>query len=145
MFTCSVFHFALVAGLAASGTMVFPGVDWEERTPESQGIDSDVLNQAIEYMHANSGGVGADEVVVVRNGYIIWKGSDVESYHFICSCTKTFTTTVLGLLIEDGLISSVDDKAVDYLPSLDDEYPQYADITFRHLAVSYTHLTLPTN
>ena len=123
-----------VSSVAAVAEMVFPDTQWEEATPESQGVDSASLNQAMDYLIANSGGVGTAEVVVVRNGYIIWKGSDVESYHFICSGTKTFTTTVLGLLIQDGLISSVDAKAVDHLPSLDDQYPQYADITFRHLA-----------
>jgi len=134
MVTGSIAHFALLLGIYISGTGIFPGEDWEERTPESQGVDPSILRQATDYLHANSGGVGTAEVVIVRNGYVIWKGSDAENYHFVCSCTKTFTTTVLGLLIEDGLISSVDDRAVDYLPSLDDEYPQYADITFRYLA-----------
>jgi CubicO group peptidase (beta-lactamase class C family) len=125
---------AISSVAAGAEEMVFPDKEWEQATPESQEVDSSILNQAIDYLHANSGGVGAAEAVIVRNGYIIWKGSDAESYHFICSGTKTFTTTVLGLLIQDGIISSVDDRAVDYLPSLDDAYPQYADITFRHLA-----------
>ena len=134
MITNLIAHFALLLGVYVSGIGIFPGEDWEESMPDSQRVDPSILRQAVDYLNANSGGVGTNEVVIVRNGYVIWKGSNIENYHFICSGTKTFTTTILGLLIEDGLISSVDDKAVDYLPSLDDEYPQYADITFRHLA-----------
>ncbi len=113
--------------------MVFPETDWEIRTPETQGVDSAGLNEAIDYLHANSGGAGASEVVVIRNGYMIWKGSNIDHMHTINSCTKTFTTTVLGLLIQDGKLA-LDDFAVEYLPSLDDKYPAYAGIKFRHFA-----------
>jgi hypothetical protein len=56
MVTSSAFHFALLAGLTAqaigaSGPMVFPGSDWKERTPESQGVDSVMLEEAINYLH----------------------------------------------------------------------------------------------
>ena len=115
MISSSVAHSALLLGIYISGAAVFPGMRWEERTPESQGVDPSIPRQATDYLHANSGGVGTAEVVIVRNGYVIWKGSDVENYHFICSCTKTFTTTVLGLLIEDGLIYSNCPKALPKL------------------------------
>ena len=138
MYLCLIWQITAALAIFSATTVaeqvVFPDGEWQEATPESQGVDSVKLNEAIDYLHADSGGVGAAELVIVRNGYIIWKGSDVEEKHFICSGTKTFTTTVLGLLVQDKLISSVDARAVDYLPSLDDAYPQYADITFRHLA-----------
>lgn len=114
-------------------SMVFPGTDWEERSPESQGVDSAGLKEAINYLHANAGGAGASEVAVIRNGYMIWKGSNIDHKHTINSGTKTFTTTVLGLLIQDGKLA-LDTSAVTYLPALDDAYPSYAGITFRHLA-----------
>ncbi len=40
----------------------------------------------------------------------------------------------MGLLIQQGVISSVNDPVVNYLPGLDDKYPAYAGITFKHLA-----------
>jgi len=111
----------------------FPGDTWERATPESQGIDSAKLHEALSYLHANSGGAGTDETVIVRDGYLIWEGPDAGNVHEIYSCTKTFTSTVLGLLATQGLLS-VDDYAVKYLPSLDDQYPEYARIKFSHLA-----------
>jgi len=112
---------------------VFPGDTWQTATPESQGVDSAILHQALDYLHANSNGVGTDEAVIVRNGYLIWEGPGANNVHEIYSCTKTFTSTVLGVLATDGVLD-VDDYAVEYLPSLDDQYPEYAKIKFSHLA-----------
>ena len=67
------------------------------------------------------------------NGVMIWEGPQSDAYHQIFSCTKTFTTTVLGLLIGDGLCA-LEDRAADYHPSLADVHPWHRDITFRHLA-----------
>jgi CubicO group peptidase (beta-lactamase class C family) len=114
-------------------TMVFPGSDWEVRTPESQGVDSAKLNKAMNYLGAKAGGVGVSEAVVIRNGYMIWRGSNIDAVHTIDSGTKTFTTTVLGLLIQDGKIA-LDTPLVKILPGLDDKYSTYAGITFRHVA-----------
>jgi len=112
---------------------VFPGQDWTEVTPESQQVDSAKLQAAIAYMDANFGPDGADELVIVRNGYLIWKGPGSDTRHNVWSCTKTFTSTVLGVLIAEGLCS-LDDPAVKYLPELDDDYPAYSQIRLRHLA-----------
>jgi len=113
--------------------LVFLSDTWQRATPESQGIDPVKLHEALNYLHANSNGVGTDETVIVRNGYLIWEGPDANNVHEIYSCTKTFTSTVLGLLVTEGILT-VDDYATKYLPSLDDQYPEYAKIRFRHLA-----------
>ena len=117
----------------AARRTVFPGEDWEEKTPESQGVNSVKFLAAMRYLDDHAGGVGASEVVVIRNGYMIWRGPNIDAMHTINSCTKTFTTTVLGLLIDDGRCS-LETLAVEHLPSLDDQYPTYAEITLRHLA-----------
>jgi CubicO group peptidase (beta-lactamase class C family) len=114
-------------------TLVFPGDTWQRATPESQDIDASKLHQALDYLHANAGGVGTDETVIVRNGYLIWEGPKAGNIHEIYSCTKTFTSTVLGLLATDGVLS-VDDYAVKYLPSLDSQYPEYFKIKLSHFA-----------
>src|SRR4030042_3821897 len=118
---------------AEKKALVFPGDTWQRATPESQGIDPAELHKALDYLHVNSGGVGTDETVIIRNGYLIWEGQDADNIHEIYSCTKTFTSTVLGLLATEGILS-VDDYATKYLPSLDDQYPEYAKIKLSHLA-----------
>jgi CubicO group peptidase (beta-lactamase class C family) len=132
---CGILWIGSVASIctAAETRSVFPGDAWRTATPESQGIDPARLRNALDYLNAHSGGVGTNETVIVRNGSLIWAGPDANNVHEIYSCTKTFTSTVLGLLATDGALG-VDDLAVKYLPSLDDQYPQYASIKLSHLA-----------
>ncbi|MBI4328148.1 MAG: serine hydrolase, partial [Chloroflexi bacterium] len=125
----------LTASPAKGGTStVFPGRDWAEATPESQGMDGVKLKEAVAWLDTHSGPDGAKELVIVRNGYVIWRGPNTEAFHKIFSCTKVFTSTVLGLLMDDGKCR-LDEPAVGYLPSLDDEHSPYAKITLRHLAL----------
>jgi CubicO group peptidase (beta-lactamase class C family) len=107
---------------------VFPGERWEERAPASQGIDPEKLKAAIAYLEENSGRDGVRELAIVRNGYLIWKGSDIDKVHGVWSCTKSFVSTTLGLLIEDGKCR-LESRAKEFLPALADRYPE---ITLRH-------------
>jgi CubicO group peptidase (beta-lactamase class C family) len=96
-------------------------------------VDAAKLKQAVTWLAEHAGPDGATEMVIIRHGYLIWKGPDSDAYHPIWSCTKTFTSTVLGLLVDDQKCR-LDDFAVQHLPSLDDQYPLYAKIRLRHLA-----------
>jgi len=111
-----------------SEAMVFPGDDWQQARPEAQGVDSSQLKEAVSYLRENSGSDGVKELVIVRNGYMIWKGPDINKMHGVWSLTKSFTSTVLGLLIDDGK-ATLDTLAKDYVPSMAASYP---DITLRH-------------
>jgi CubicO group peptidase (beta-lactamase class C family) len=130
---CYAFSICLPISTLEKKALVFPGDTWQRATPESQGIDPVRLHEALDYLHANSSGVGTDETVIVRNGYLIWEGPDANNVHEIYSCTKTFTSTVLGLLVTEGVLTA-DDYAAKYFPSLDDQYPEYAKIRLSHLA-----------
>jgi CubicO group peptidase (beta-lactamase class C family) len=113
---------------ATPARMVFPGKDWQEATPESQGVDSARLRAAVSYLKNSSGPDGIKELVVIRNGYIIWKGTDIDKMHGVWSLTKSFTSTALGLLIDDGK-ATLDTLAKDHIPSMAETYP---DVTLRH-------------
>lgn len=121
----------LFSGLSFADEPVFPGKNWENRTPESQNIDSKKLSEAIEYLGeklASTGGVG--EVVIIRNGYMIHKGDSIDKKHCIWSCTKSFTSTILGHLIENGKCT-LETLGKDYVKILKENYP---DVTLRHFA-----------
>ena len=113
--------------------MIFPRAAWEEGSPESQGMDSAKLRRAVAYLAEHSGADGAKELVIVRNGYLVWQGPNANAYHNVFSCTKVFTSTVLGLLVDDGQCT-VDDLAIKHLPGLDDEHALYSRIKLRHIA-----------
>jgi CubicO group peptidase (beta-lactamase class C family) len=118
----------LLIGDVAAGRMAFPGKDWQEVTPESQGVDSAKLKAAISYLKDNSGPDGIKELVVIRNGYMIWKGTDIDKVHGVWSLTKSFTSTALGLLIDDGK-ATLQTLAKDHVPSM---AATYSTVTLRH-------------
>jgi len=117
-----------LAGAAAEQRTAFPWKDWQEATPESQGVESTKLNAAVRYLESNAGRDGVKELVIIRNGYMIWKGTSIDKVHGVWSLTKSFTSTVLGLLIDDGKCT-LDTLAKDYVPNMAATYPT---VTLRH-------------
>lgn len=114
----------------ADDSPVFPGKNWEEATPESQRVDAAKLEEAVALLKRTVGTNGVDELVIVRNGRIIWKGREIDRVHGIWSFTKSFTSTVLGLLIEDGKCT-LDTRAAKYVPAMTNHY---GEVTLRHFA-----------
>ena len=84
---------------------------------------------AVDLLARTVGNDGARELVIIRNGRMIWQGDDIDKRHGVWSATKSFTSTVLGLLIEDGKCT-LDTRVADVLPELKAHYP---DVTLRHL------------
>lgn len=126
---CAGLCLSLAAGAAdAAPMMAFPGADWEEATPESQGVDGRKLEAAIRQLATTVGSNGVQELVIVRHGRMIWQGDAMDRRHGVWSATKSFTSTVLGLLIADGKCT-LDTRVADVLPALK---PHYADATLRH-------------
>jgi len=135
-FLCRWIVFALLAAGAAWGVtisladdIVFPSEQWEETSPQSQSLDATKLAAAVDYLKQHSGRDGVRELMIVRNGRLVWKGDDIDKVHGIWSCTKSFTSTALGLLIEDGKCT-LDTPAKQFVPELAERYP---DVTLRHL------------
>ncbi len=129
----ALFIASCAAACGAGQLAVFPEKDWQEVSPESQGVDPAKLKAAIDYMDASFGAEGAKQLVIVRNGRLIWKGPECDACHELFSATKVFTSTILGLLIADGKCT-LDTRAVEHLPDLAKQHPVYARLTLRHLA-----------
>ncbi|MCC6944164.1 MAG: hypothetical protein IT335_06270, partial [Thermomicrobiales bacterium] len=56
---------------SAEAATVFPGSAWREATPESQGIDAQQLDRAMDYLRSVTYGEKTTRALVVRNGYLI--------------------------------------------------------------------------
>jgi len=69
-------------------------------------------------------------VFIVRNGWAIWQGPECDRDFPIFSATKSFTSTMLGLLIDDGRVT-LDTFAQKFEPVLAEQYP---NVTLRHFA-----------
>src|SRR5688572_20830432 len=100
---CLLLLVVVVAPVAARGAETeFPGRHWKEAAPASQGLDAGRLKAAVDSLAKRCGRDGVRQLVVVRNGRIVWKGDDVDNVHGVWSVTKSFTSTALGLLVDDG-------------------------------------------
>lgn len=121
----------------------FPGKDqWEHKNPSALGINPEKLEQAIDYALANEYSGDRDlriailksfgyepgmEIVgptqkrggpaglVLKDGYIVAEWGDIERVDMTFSVTKSYLSTVVGLAIDDGLISSVKDRVCEYV------------------------------
>jgi CubicO group peptidase (beta-lactamase class C family) len=111
-------------------TAVFPDADWQTASAGDCGLDSVKLEKAIRYLEQEAGRDGVKELFIVRDGYAIWQGDNVDKIHGVWSLTKSFTSTILGLLV-DAQKCEITDLAQQFLPELAQYYPQ---VNLRHFA-----------
>jgi CubicO group peptidase (beta-lactamase class C family) len=110
--------------------------EWEISSPESQGMNSQLLDSAL----TKAGILNfVDGLIVIRNGKLI-----VERYfneyetltpHNVKSVSKSFLSALIGIAINKGIIPGIEKKVMDYFP----EYiyqgmdARKFDITIKHL------------
>lgn len=115
----------------STGPLSFPGEMWPTCPPRQQGIDPDALNRALNRLGTDLRGHGGiRRMMIIRNGLVIWRGPDTLREHNVWSCTKSFTSTVLGLLIDDSRCA-LSSKAM-HSAGLPEH--SYADVNLRHFA-----------
>ncbi len=115
---------------AAESGVSFPSEKWVISSPEDQEIDADKFAAALAVLKAYSGEDGLSETFITHRGQVIYSGDSIDKKHNIYSCTKSLTSTVLGLLIAEGKCT-LDSRASDREPLLAEHYPE---VTLRHFA-----------
>lgn len=118
---------------------------WERRTPSDLGMDSDILQGAIDFAIAAEStaprDLGAGHYLswgrepmdmavgplkergdmtglVIKDGYIVAEWGDPQRVDMTFSVTKTFLSTTVGLALARGLIGDVHDPVRNYMPPL---------------------------
>lgn len=119
---------------STSETTTQPSWQWQKSSPDEQGLDPDVLEE----VHRTFDSFPLLASVIVKNGYIVDEyykdGYDAQSVFVLHSASKSVTSALVGIAVEQGLIESVDTPISAYLPrvlELDDE--RWQQITVRHL------------
>ena len=88
----------------------FPHNDWRTSTPEAQGLDSEAVVALLDAIAAKR--LPIHSLQVVRYGHLV-----VDAYFFpflqgerhdVASITKSITTTLIGLAVDRGAISSLE-------------------------------------
>jgi CubicO group peptidase (beta-lactamase class C family) len=96
----------------------WPTDGWRTSTPEQQGIDSEKLAEALDYIQEKD--VNIHSLLFIRNGYVV---TDAYFYpfangsvHDVASVTKSFTATLIGVAISEGNITSVEQPVLEFFP-----------------------------
>jgi CubicO group peptidase (beta-lactamase class C family) len=91
---------------------------WKTSTPEQQGMDSQELMQMLDFIE--SSGEDVHSVLIIRNGYLVLEAYyypyNSQIIHMQASATKSFTSTLVGIAIDKGYISGVDQKVLAFFP-----------------------------
>jgi CubicO group peptidase (beta-lactamase class C family) len=136
---------AMIAALAALVAVMLAGCvhtesvptrRWNVSTPEDQGMESERLNSISTYVQGQL--PDTTSVVVVRHGHIVFEeyfDGDRDTLRSLASVTKSVVSALIGIAVDQGLIASVDDPMISYLPQFDtpDLNPNVRDVTIRHL------------
>lgn len=99
---------------------VWPIKNWTPSTLEEQGMDTTKLDAMTSWVVDS--GVDVDSVLIVRHGYMVYERYfnpkyGVNSTHVLQSVSKSFTSAIVGVAVDRGLIH-LDDKVLDYFPEL---------------------------
>jgi CubicO group peptidase (beta-lactamase class C family) len=150
------------AARSAQDTLYFPErFTWQTEVPEQAGLDGGAIAAAIKLAVASEN-PGSKELAVdlatsfgrepfdtpigpvkprgslngliVKNGRIVAEWGETERVDMTFSVTKSFLSTVVGVLWQKGLIRDVTDRVRDYMPTPElFEGPHNSRITWEHL------------
>ena len=113
-----------------------PGADWEISTPEQQRLDAVIIAELYE---------SAAELETLyslldeKDGFLIaekyFNGGSVGEKTLIQSASKSYISALVGIAIEQGCLSSVDQKMIEFFPEVADDVrdPRKRDITIRQM------------
>ena len=116
---------------------VWPTHGWLLSTPESQGMDSTPLAEALAFARQRE--INIHSLLIVRNGFLVL---DAYFYpyrhgpsHDVASVTKSITSVLVGIAIDRGYLRGADQPVLDTFPgrsvqNLDD---QKRSLTLAHL------------
>jgi len=97
----------------------WPTQGWRTSPPEEQGIDSESVLRAIDFIEKEQ--LNMHSLLVIRNGYIV---ADVFFYpfapnskHDVASVTKSFTSTLIGVALHKGYIKSLQQPLLSFFPN----------------------------
>lgn len=124
------------AELEAVDYTPLPGDDWKMSTPAEQGLDPMLVAE----LYRNAAELETlYGLLVIKNSHLIaegyFNGGSVEQKHFMASATKSFTSALVGIALDQGCLSSVYQKMVDFFPEFSNQIsdPRKEQITIGDL------------
>ncbi len=105
----------------------WPTAGWRNSTPEEQGMSSTKLQEMI--THIINAGLDVHSVIVTRNGYVVleeypnpYQGQSrtmsFQGTHYLYSVTKSFSSCLIGMAINQGLIDNTSQTVLSFFPDM---------------------------
>ena len=128
-FTCAILILIIVVACSPSledlnsvDYTPFAREEWPVSTPEEQGLDSRLVAE----MYFNAAQLETlYSLLVIKNGYLVaedyFNEGSIDQKDRLQSVTKSFTSALVGIAIEQGCLSSVDQKMLDFFPEMADK------------------------
>lgn len=121
------FVFIIIAVQVVSSTTSdkapWPTKVWPRSIPAQQKLDPDRLTELVRLIREGKKFPDLHSLLVVRNGYLVkeeyFDGYNANKIHTLQSVSKSFTSALIGIAIEQGKIKSVDEKVLDFFPNVD--------------------------
>jgi len=108
----------MASTVSAQSPEYWPTGGWQTSTPEQQGIDSEQLAKAFDFLEEADANIHS--LLIIRNGYVV---ADAYFYpftrgtrHDVASVTKSLTSTLVGIAIDKGHIESLDQPVLGFFP-----------------------------
>jgi CubicO group peptidase (beta-lactamase class C family) len=126
--TCwsAVLMFAVICVTSAYGgasddtSDYWPTEAWRSSLPEHQGMDSKMLTEMLEVVREDGHEIRG--IFVVRNGYLVLEAYfppfRQDTWHILQSCTKSITSSLVGIAIDKGYIDSVNVPVLNLYPDI---------------------------
>ena len=110
--------------------------EWPVSTPEEQGLDPELVAE----LYYNASHLETIySLLVFKNGYLVaedyFNGGAPDKQSKVQSVTKSITSALVGIAIEEGCIKSVDQKMMDFFPELKSQItdPRKNEITIQQM------------
>ncbi len=133
---------------------------WEVAALNSVGMDAAKLGQLLKRLE-QIGEHRIHSILVIKNGKLVFEkyyagrkfnlgqytggtGYDLNDLHVLCSTTKSFTSALFGIAMDQGFIQSVEQKVFDFFPEHADlllQAPSKSKMTIKHLLTMTSGLT----
>ncbi|MFW9922490.1 MAG: serine hydrolase domain-containing protein [Candidatus Thorarchaeota archaeon] len=123
-----------------SGCMLpenWPTTNWQVSTPEKQGINGTLLDALANYVDMSF--YNQDGILIIKNGYIVFEkyynDYNAASLHHIFSITKSIVSALIGIALDEGYLTNLDQKVIDFFPdyTIANMSTWKQEITIRHL------------
>lgn len=96
----------------------WPTVQWRECRPAEVGMNALRLYRAYEY--AANPDINTEGIIIIKDGYIVGEAYfgdfTKDTYHRSYSVAKSFTSALIGIAIDKGMLSSVNDAVYQFYP-----------------------------